>query len=263
MSVLCVLPARLQSERLPRKPLQTLAGRPLIEWSWRAARAVRGLDAIWVATDSEEIAERVRAFGGEAVLTDPGHPSGTDRVAEVAGRPAAQKYGIVVNFQADEPFVDGDSIRRAVERVREGAAPIATVAAPLRSEAEWRSEAVVKVVAAPDGRALYFSRAPVPFPRDGRPVLHGEPGSPFLRHVGVYVFARRALQRWVRLPASALERIERLEQLRALEAGMEIRVVVGPVTEPGVDVPADLARASRLLEAAERRPGQPEREREA
>lgn len=260
MSVLCVLPARLESERIPRKPLQLLAGRPLIEWSWRAARTVPTFDEVWVATDSQEIAERVRAFGGSVILTDPGLPSGTDRVAtavgliaarkESAGRPA-QKYDIVVNFQADEPFADPGSIGRAVRSVQVGEAPIATLAAALRSEEEWRSEAVVKVAMASDGRALYFSRAPIPYPRGRGPEFSKGPDpdvtSRFLRHVGIYVFAREALERWVRLPPSALERIEGLEQLRALEADMPIRVVSGPITEAGVDEPADLARVERTL----------------
>lgn len=251
-SVLCVLPARLGSTRIPRKPLRTLAGRPLVEWTWRAATAVPAFDDVWVATDSEEVADRVRTFGGRAVLTSPEHASGTDRVAEAAGLPAALGYDIVVNFQTDEPFADREAIGRAVASVREGVAPLATVAAPLVSEEEWRSEATVKVVTAADGRALYFSRAPIPHLRGGRPGGADWPprgsGRTFLRHVGVYVANREALGRWVDSPRSRLEQVEGLEQLRALEAGLAIQVVVGAVTAPGVDEPEDLDRAARLLE---------------
>lgn len=271
MKVLCVLPARLGSERIPRKPLVRLAGRPLVEWSWRSARAVEAFDEVWVATDSDEIAEVVEGFGGRAVLTEPGHPSGTDRVAEAAARPEARSYEIVVNYQADEPFLPPAPVARAVDEVRGGAAEIATLAAPVRSEDEWRAEGVVKVVRGRDGDALYFSRAPVPHPRDaGTPWSGGDSNddgegpsgqrSPFLRHVGVYVFRRRALERWVELPPSPLEELERLEQLRALEAGMRIRVAVGPEMEPGVDEPADLRRAERILARRSGREAPPARE---
>lgn len=247
MPVLCVLPARLRSERIPEKPLQEIAGRPLVEWGWRAASRVPGFDEVWVATDAEEVAAAVRGFGGRAVLTDPGHASGTDRVAEVAASPAAQGFDIVVNFQADELFVPPAPVERAVAAVRAGRAPVATLAAPIRSEAEWRAEGVVKVVRGSGGRALYFSRAPVPHPRGGTPDL-GEGADPvFLRHVGVYAFSREGLARWVALGPSRVEAVERLEQLRALEGGLPIHVVVGPPAEPGVDEPGDLERAARIL----------------
>ncbi|MFQ5688764.1 MAG: 3-deoxy-manno-octulosonate cytidylyltransferase [Gemmatimonadota bacterium] len=245
MSVLCVLPARVSSERIPQKPLQILAGHPLIEWSWRAARRVPSFDHVWVATDSEEVAATVESFGGKAVLTDPERPSGTDRVAEAARRIGVREGDIVVNFQADEPFADPSTVARAVEVVRQGA-PACTVAAPILSTREWESPSVVKVVVAGDGRALYFSRAGVPRPRDGGGPGSGEP-SRFLRHVGIYAFGSATLDRWIGLGPSRLERIEGLEQLRVLEAGVEMRVVVGPATEPGVDEPPDLERARKYL----------------
>ncbi|MFW6088514.1 MAG: cytidylyltransferase domain-containing protein, partial [Gemmatimonadota bacterium] len=166
MTVLCVLPARLGSERIPRKPLQMIAGRPLVEWSWTAACAVPGIDEVVVATDSEEIAASVEGFGGIARLTRSDHASGTDRVAEVA---AESQAAIVVNFQADEPFLDPGAVARAIEAVTDGARQVATLAVPIADEAEWRSEAVVKVARAADGRALYFSRAPIPHPRGRDP----------------------------------------------------------------------------------------------
>lgn len=248
MTVLCVLPARLGSERIPRKPLQLIAGRPLVEWSWTAACAVPGIDEVVVATDSEEIAAAVEGFGGIARLTRADHASGTDRVAEAA---AASRADIVVNFQADEPFLEPESVARAIDAVAGGVREVATLAVPIAGEAEWRSEAVVKVARASDGRALYFSRAPIPHPRGGGPdwsVAADEPTiGPWLRHVGLYVYTRAALARWVALPPSELEGIEQLEQLRALEDGLDIEVCVVPASHAGVDVPNDIARADRLL----------------
>lgn len=257
--VLCVLPARLGSRRLPRKPLRRVAGRPLVQWSLAAARRVQAFDAIRVATDAPEVADAVEEAGGRAVLTDPGHETGTDRVAETASRPWARDFEVVVNFQADEPFLDPASVGRAVEAVREGRRPVATVAEPVASEQEWRSPHVVKVVRASDGRALYFSRAPVPHRRGGpAPAAEGETraGPPvFLRHAGLYVFRREALDRWTQLPASRLEETEGLEQLRALEAGVEMHVAVGKGGAPGVDTPEDLRRAARRLERRNHPPG--------
>lgn len=262
MTVLCVLPARIGSRRLPRKPLRTLAGRPLVEWSWRSARDVPEFDEVWVATDSPEVAETVRGFGGTAVLTEASHASGTDRVAEAAGLPRARSHPVVVNYQADEPFLPAAPVGRAVRAVTGGDAGVATLASPLRSAEAWRSRSVVKVVCDSAGDALYFSRAPVPRPRDGEPEWSKAPGDagpdgaaggaaagwPYLRHAGVYAFRREALERWTALPPSRLERVERLEQLRALEAGMDVRVVVAPPSPPGVDVPDDLERAERILQ---------------
>lgn len=247
MSALVVLPARLESERLPRKPLRRIGSRTLLEWSWLRARQLRTADVLWIATDDEEVAREARSFGATVVMTDPSHPSGTDRVAEAAGTPEARSHGVVVNYQADEPFLDPEAVDRAVRAVQTGTAEVATLSAPLRSVREWRSETVVKVVRDASGDALYFSRAPIPWPRDGEPELPGSVAGPWLRHVGLYVFTREALGRWTSLSPSPLEEVERLEQLRALEAGMRIRVVAGPATEPGVDEPEDLRRARRLL----------------
>lgn len=248
MTVLCVLPARLGSERIPRKPLQMIAGRPLVEWTWTAACAVPGIDEVVVATDSEEIAATVEGFGGTARLTRADHASGTDRVAE-AGE--ASEADIIVNFQADEPFLEPEAVGRAIEAVAGGVREVATLAVPIGGEAEWRSDSVVKVVRAADGRALYFSRAPIPHPRDGGPDWSApadeRASGPWLRHVGLYVYTREALARWVSLAPSELEGIERLEQLRALEHGLDIEVCVVPASHPGIDVPDDIARADRLL----------------
>lgn len=247
MTVLCVLPARLGSERIPRKPLQIVAGRPLIEWSWKAACSVPGIDDVLVATDSEEILAAVEKFGGTGRLTRADHDSGTDRVAEVAATAGAD---IVVNFQADEPFLESDAVSAAIDAVARGPHAIATLAAPIADPEQWRSPAVVKVARALDGRALYFSRAPIPHPRDGEPEWDG-PAGPWLRHLGLYVYTSEALARWAALPPSPLEGLERLEQLRPLEAGLDIEVCVVRGGQPGVDVQEDIARAERLLRAHE------------
>lgn len=247
MAILCVLPARIASERLPRKPLTLIAGRPLIEWSWRTASRVAAFEDVLVATDAPEIAECVSRFGGRAVMTSPEHPSGTDRVAEVVREDSAGRYDVVVNFQPDEPFLDPAVVESTVEPVRRGACGIATLAVPITSDEELRAASVVKVVRASGGRALYFSRAPIPHrrgPGGGEPV-----GTGLLRHVGLYVYTREALETWVALPASPLERMEGLEQLRPLEAGLPIQVVVGPPCERGIDEPDDVTRAERLLAA--------------
>ena len=251
MDVLCVLPARLDSRRIPHKSLQLLAGRPLIEWTWNAASRVAEIDRLLVATDSEEIAGCVTGFGGEAILTAAEHRSGTDRVAEAARSVGADELDIVVNFQADEPFADVSTVGRAVQVVATDRADIATLAAPIRSLEEWRSEGVVKVVIDREGTALYFSRAPIPHPRGESPVF-GEGETRYLRHVGIYVHRLETLERWSSAPESKLEATERLEQLRALEAGIGVHVEIGPSTEPGVDLPGDLERAARHLERATR-----------
>jgi 3-deoxy-manno-octulosonate cytidylyltransferase (CMP-KDO synthetase) len=241
--VLGVIPARLGSSRLPRKPLHPIAGRPLVEWVWRRALALELFDAVVVATDSAEVAAAARAFGAEVAVTSPGHPSGTDRVAEVARHERWRGYGIVVNVQGDEPFLRRDHAAAATQLVRAGW-EVGTVAAPIASEDEWREPSVVKVVRGDGGRALYFSRAPVPFPRDAAPDFAS---GLYLRHVGLYAYSAEALQRWVALPEHPLERAEWLEQLRPLAAGMAIGVAVGPPAEGGIDTPADAARAEALL----------------
>lgn len=252
--MLGVIPARLGSERLPRKPLHPLAGRPLIEWVWRRVSAFDVLDACVVATDSDEVAAVCRAAGATVVLTATAHPSGTDRVAEVAARPEYEDVRVVVNVQGDEPFVAESHVAAAVALVEAGWA-VGTVAAPVETIAAYRDAAVVKVVRRPDGAALYFSRSAIPHVRDRAPGAE-ELGSPlFLRHIGLYAYAPEALARWVALAPSALERLEKLEQLRPLEAGIDIGVAVVAGAERGVDT-LDDARAAeaRLLAMATETP---------
>ncbi|MBI4545172.1 MAG: 3-deoxy-manno-octulosonate cytidylyltransferase [Gemmatimonadetes bacterium] len=245
-AVLGVIPARIGSKRLPRKPLQPLAGRPLIEWVWRRVRSFSALDAAVIATDSEEVASVCRALGAPVVLTSPAHASGTERVAEVAGRGEYREYAMVVNVQGDEPFISEGQVASAVAlAVRDW--DIGTVATPVRTLEAWRDPAVVKVVRREDGGALYFSRAAVPHCRDGDPPAEELASPAYLRHIGVYACRRDALARWVNHPPAELERIERLEQLRALEAGLSIGVALVDAAEAGVDTPRDVLRAEQRL----------------
>jgi 3-deoxy-manno-octulosonate cytidylyltransferase (CMP-KDO synthetase) len=245
--VLGVIPARLSSQRLPHKPLHVIAGRPLIEWVWRRVVDFGLFDAVVVATDDARVADAARAFGASVEMTRGDHPSGTDRVAEVARREAYAGFGTIVNVQGDEPFVRREHLEAAIGLVRDGGWDTGTVATPIRSLLEWREPSVVKVVRADDGGALYFSRAPVPFVRDRAPGGEDFASGLFLRHVGIYSYRREALLRWVALPEAPLERAERLEQLRPLAAGLRMGVAVGPPAEGGVDTPADAARAERIL----------------
>jgi 3-deoxy-manno-octulosonate cytidylyltransferase (CMP-KDO synthetase) len=244
--VLGVVPARLGSERLPRKPLHRLAGRPLLEWVWRRIEGFGVLDACVIATDAPEILEACAEFGARAVMTSAEHTSGTERVAEVAALPEFRSYETLVNVQGDEPFVTEEQVAAAVAQVRSGF-DVGTAAAPVRTQAAWRDPAVVKVARRPDGAALYFSRASIPFRRDGEPTEAELSTSLYLRHVGVYAYTRAGLERWVTLPPGELEQTERLEQLRALAAGLTIGVGLVAEAEGGVDTAEDAARAERRL----------------
>ncbi len=245
-----VIPARLASTRLHEKPLHPILGRPLIEWVWRRVSAIPALDTVVVATDSKRVAALCDGLGAPVVLTSPDHPSGTDRVAEVARRPEFRDYPWVVNIQGDEPLVNGGDVSEAVALVRDGGWDVGTCAAPVGDMACFRDPSVVKVARGGDGRALYFSRAPIPARRDGPPTAEDLSGPPFLRHVGLYAYTREALERWVALEPSPLEEIERLEQLRALEAGIRIGVALVEAATPGVDTPEDVVRVERQLSAA-------------
>lgn len=245
-AVLGVIPARLGSERLPRKPLYPIAGRPLIEWVWRRVRSIGGLDAVVVATDSDAVMATCRELGADVVMTDESHASGTERVAEVVGMPDFEGYEIVVNVQGDEPFVTASQIRAAVGAVRDGW-DVGTIAAPVRTLEAWKDPAVVKVVRNARGGALYFSRAPIPHLRGREPMEMELASDAYLRHIGVYAYTPDALRRWLAAPPSELERLERLEQLRPLAAGLGIGVAVVDEAEGGIDTVEDAERAARRL----------------
>ncbi|MGH7445979.1 MAG: 3-deoxy-manno-octulosonate cytidylyltransferase [Longimicrobiales bacterium] len=241
-----VIPARLGSERLPRKPLHPIAGRPLLEWVWRRVSGFRLLDRVIVATDAAEIAEACRSWGAEVELTSEHHGSGTERLGEVVGREEYAGYDVIVNVQGDEPFVEEDHVAEAVAQVRRGF-DIGTVAAPVGTVEAWRDPGVVKVTRRADGAALYFSRSPIPHLRGGDPSDEALRAGSYLRHVGLYAYRPSVLRRWSALPACALESIERLEQLRALSAGLTIGVGVVSGAAGGVDTPADAERAEQRL----------------
>jgi 3-deoxy-manno-octulosonate cytidylyltransferase (CMP-KDO synthetase) len=240
MTTLAVIPARLASTRLARKPLRLLGGVPLVVRVWERVRDLGVADRIVVATDSDEVARAAREAGAEVAMTREDHPSGTDRVAEVAARPAYAGASVILNVQGDEPFVDADALRGAVACVRSGM-PVGTAAAPVSVDALANPD-VVKVVCDDAGRALYFSRAPIPYLRAGGSREHRD--ALVRQHVGVYAYSPDALRRWVALPPHPLELVERLEQLRPLAAGIAIGVAsLAAPAEPGIDTEDDLARA--------------------
>ncbi len=238
MRVLGVIPARLGSTRLPNKPLQLLAGEPLITRVIRRVMEHELADELVVATDSERIVDLARRVGVRAVMTDPAHLSGTDRVAEVARRPEFAAAEIVLNVQGDEPFLPREALAGAIARVEQGD-DIGTAAAPLDS-ALVNDPARVKVVTDAGGRALYFSRSPIPHRREPSDDADGL----YWQHLGLYACTRAALGRWVAAEPSPAELAERLEQLRALHWGLTIGVArLDEPALPGVDTADDLERA--------------------
>lgn len=240
MPLLGVIPARLGSSRLPKKPLLPLAGDPLILWVVRRVAELDLCDRLVVATDAREIAGVVERAGFEAVMTSASHESGTERIAEVIGNKDFMSFDLILNVQGDEPLVSAHALTGTVKRLEAGD-PIGTAAGSLDPSLA-SDPSRVKVVVGPNGRAAYFSRAPIPFDRDGTGSVI------YHQHVGVYGYTREALERWVRLPPVPEERWERLEQLRPLLHGIPIGVSLfdGPAA-PGVDTAEDLAYAEREL----------------
>ena len=244
-----VIPARLGSTRLPRKVLREIHGRPLLRYVWDAARRARAEEVV-IATDSDEVREACFAFGADVVMTSARHASGTDRINEVAAKRRWSASTIVVNLQGDEPLMPPALVRRAAQLLSgDRAADIATLCHPLHTLQEWLNPNFVKVVTDARGHALYFSRAPIPWQREGAsreaPVL---PAGQAFRHIGLYAYRVAALKRFSKLKPAALERAEALEQLRALANGMTIRV--GLTREPpphGVDTEEDLAAVAAVL----------------
>ena len=237
---LVLIPARMAASRLPGKPLLDIAGLPMIVHVLRRAEAAK-IGRVAVATDTAEIADVVKSHGGEAVMTRTDHPSGSDRIYEALGKldPAGEAE-IVVNLQGDFPTIRPDNIRSVLAPLADPAVDIATLAAEIHTEEEYTNPNVVKAVGSPVGqrrlRALYFTRAAAP---------HGN--GPHYHHIGLYAYRRAALERFVALPPSPLELQEKLEQLRALEAGMRIDIAMVDTVPRGVDTPADLETARRIL----------------
>ncbi len=236
--VAVIIPARYGAQRFPGKLLADLAGRPLVAHVVERALRARGVDEVAVATDDQRIARAAEAAGARAIVTGPAE-TGTDRVAQAA-RALSPRPGIVVNLQGDEPLIEPEAVERLVAVMQQGGVEMATLARPLEAEELGRPQ-VVKVVTDLAGDALYFSRAAIPHRRAGG-------ASPLARaHVGVYAFTAEFLERFASLPPGRLEREEALEQLRALESGLKIRVVEAGYRGFGVDTPEDLERARALL----------------
>ena len=237
-----VIPARYASTRLPGKPLLAIAGKPMLQWVYERARRSRAQNVV-IATDDERISAAAHAFGAQVQMTSPAHQSGTDRIAEVARKAGWAEHDIIVNVQGDEPLMPPALIDQVALLL--GAHPqahIATLATPLLSAAQLSEPNVVKVVTDPRGRALYFSRAGIPHDRDHGGIARAR------RHLGIYAYRAGALQQLASLLPTPLEQLEKLEQLRALENGMEIRVAdAHEVPGPDVNAPEDVARVEALL----------------
>jgi len=238
-----LIPARYASTRFPGKPLAPIAGKPLIQHVVERCRKAKSLSEVIVATDDARIADAVKSFC-RVEITRADHPSGSDRIAEVAAR---QSWDAIVNIQGDEPLIDPEVID-AVAGALAGD-EMSTAATPIRNVAEHDNPNVVKVVVNRAGRALYFSRRTIPYLREAASGSVSEQlaAFPFLKHLGLYGYRRETLLRLVKFPVSTLEKAEKLEQLRALENGVPIAVVQVNYDSIGVDVPADVGRVERLL----------------
>ncbi len=250
MSFRVVIPARFASTRLPGKPLAEIAGRPMIAHVWERACASRAAEVI-IASDDDRVLAAAAAFGADTERTSPDHPSGTDRIAEVAERRGWPDDCVVVNVQGDEPMLPEAVVDQvAANLIANPDAGMATLAEPIRDRSRVFDPNVVKVVTRSDGLALYFSRAPIPWDRatfnDAESAA--ELGGPWRRHLGIYAYRVGLLRRFVTWPPAALEAIEMLEQLRVLDAGVGIHVADACAPVPGgVDTPDDLERVRRLL----------------
>lgn len=255
-----IIPARFASTRLPGKALVEISGKPMVCWVAERALAARNVDRVIVATDSEEILAAVSSRGIEAVLTDPRHASGTDRIAEVAATiPDAE---IIVNVQGDEPLISPETIERAVAAMVDeisdtgNGAGIVTTWEAIDSQSDLLNPDLVKIVLDDNDHAIYFSRSPVPYPRDAVK-RHGSPAAAlenepdlfklFRKHTGLYVYRKNVLMEFTTWPQTGLERTEALEQLRALEHGVKIRAIEASTSSTGVDTPEDLAKVREIF----------------
>jgi 3-deoxy-manno-octulosonate cytidylyltransferase (CMP-KDO synthetase) len=241
--IIGIIPARFASTRFPGKPLHPIAGRPLIQRVVEQCRKAKSLSEVIVATDDARIAEVARQFC-RVEMTRADHPSGSDRIAEVAAR---VECDAVVNIQGDEPLIDPAVVDAVAGALRDS--EMSTAATPVHSVEDYESPNVVKVVVSASGRALYFSRRTIPYVREAASRSSSEQlaAFPFLKHLGIYGYRRETLLRLVKFPVSPLENAEKLEQLRALENGLAIAVVTVNYDSVGVDVPADVARVEAIL----------------
>jgi 3-deoxy-manno-octulosonate cytidylyltransferase (CMP-KDO synthetase) len=255
-----IIPARWRSTRFPGKPLHPIAGKPLLKYVWERCLGAKSLDLVVIATDDMRIASAAFDWGAEVALTSPRHRTGTNRAAEVAKK--TKQFAYVVNIQGDEPLIDSRLINKLVEKLRsDRKVGIVTAAHPFKNPADAFSPHQVKVVLDRRGNALYFSRAPIPAPQPrngGFPAVEdpgrlGKRPSLFLRHQGIYGFRRETLLQFVRWKPTLLERTESLEQLRALENGVKVHVLVTATGSPGIDTPADATALEQKLARAKRR----------
>jgi len=254
MRTLAVLPSRYAASRFPGKPLAIIAGKPMIQWVWEAASRAAGVDKVVVATDDERICGAVHDFDGQVIITDPALPSGTDRVA-AALELLGESYDVVLNIQGDEPAMHAETIAAVVRLMAvHPDLPMATAACPFAHPDELFNPNAVKVVTDDCGRALYFSRSPIPYLRnstvfepDFRPWMQPGQLKLFRRHLGIYAYRPDTLRAFTQLPPHPLEQLEMLEQLRALEAGLAIGVAETPYLSLGVDTPGDVPAAEQML----------------
>lgn len=230
-----IIPARYQSKRFPGKPLVLLKSKPLIQHVWEKAQKAKNIDKVIIATDNEEILQKVKDFGGECILTSPDIKSGTDRVAEVAMK---TDYEIIINVQGDEPMIDPVLIDKAVEALNDERIPMVSIYEVWDDMEAFTDPNVVKVVIDKEGFALYFSRSPIPYSKEN---------GKFLRHVGLYGYKRDVLLKLVKLPQSNLEIKENLEQLRAIENGIRIKMIESDKKTIGIDTPEDIKKIERFL----------------
>ena len=243
-----IIPSRFGSSRFPGKPLAMLAGKPLVAWVVEAVRRAKGLDEVLVATDDERIVKAVEEHGGKAVMTPSELPSGTDRIACAARNYLGRDFDdddILVNIQGDEPLIDPKLVEELAAKLKADAKwQMATAVTPVRQLADFEAKTVVKVVLDRDDGALYFSRAPIPCDRDREPDLAS---GLYVRHLGIYAYRGEFLKRYIAEPPCALEKTEKLEQLRALWMGAKIAVVRTEDEGVGVDTPEDAVRVEKIL----------------
>lgn len=238
MQILCVIPSRIQSTRILRKPLSLIQGKPMIQWVYENAKRCQVLADVIVATDNEEIADVVHKVGGKTVMTDPDLPTGSDRVAAVARQ--HPKMDVIINLQGDEPFIKPQMLEQLVAPYLQGESPeMTTLAYPLDLSTDYQNPGAVKVITDLQGNALYFSRSPIPYFRASQqaPVYH---------HMGLYAFRRDFLLHYTTLPQTPLEKAESLEQLRVLEHGFKIRVCLTNEKTLEINLPEELERAQHF-----------------
>jgi 3-deoxy-manno-octulosonate cytidylyltransferase (CMP-KDO synthetase) len=242
MRKIIVIPARYASTRLPGKPLIDIGGKPLIQWVYEGGCRSKVADGVLIATDDDRIIKAALSFGAEAIMTDPALPSGTDRVfAAIQDREA----DLVINLQGDEPFIEPSIIDQLFSTMEKGGVEMATLCCPIAEEREYRDPNTVKVVLDRAGFALYFSRSPIPYVKNLKFKIQNSNFA--YKHIGIYAFTRSFLQRFVSMPKSPLEATESLEQLRVIENGYRIKVIVTDYNGFGIDTPEDLERSRTLL----------------